>query len=64
MHFTPAATTILLLLGGVPLFTISGILAWSTWNKFNKFARIMLYVAWATFVWSMIGIFLFTRVVF
>lgn len=64
MHFTPAGTTILLLLGGVPVFTLSGILAWATWRKFHKFARIMLIIAWIAFFWSMIGIILFSRMVF
>jgi len=64
MHFTPAASLILLLLGGVPLFTISAILAWASWKKFHKFARVMLIIAWIAFFWSMIGIILFSRLTF
>lgn len=64
MHFSPGLTIILPLLGGVPLFTISAILAWAAWKKNQKFARIMLLVAWGAFVWSIIGILFFSRLVF
>lgn len=64
MHFSPDLMLILLLLGGVPLFILSGILAWATWKRSNKFGRVMLFIAWAAFVWSMIGIFLFSRLTF
>lgn len=64
MHFSPELTLVLLLLGGVPLFIISGLIAWATWKKSNKFARVMLFIAYGAFFWSMIGIFLFSRLTF
>lgn len=64
MHFSPSFYLILMLLGGVPLFVLSGLLAWITWKKYHKFARVMLIIAWIAFFWSMIGIYLFSRLTF